>query len=77
MTTTRDKIELLAEALLDDALKAENSMTTKERVEIFKPVSLWYLGIQKAKKGDPEESGAGGTFDELRQKINGKEVTKQ
>lgn len=75
--STREKLNALAESLLDAALAADSKMPTKERVEIFKPVSLWYLGVTKGKKGDPEDLVVSGTFDELRDKINGKEAMKQ
>lgn len=65
-----DKIQQLAEALLDSALDTAKTMTAKERVEIFKPVSLWYLGTQKAKKGDSDEPDDSGTFDDMRARLN-------
>ena len=68
--TTHAKLEALANALLDDAL-SQKDMATKEKVEIFKPVSLWYLGIQKAKKGEPGEPEPGGTFADIQKRING------
>ena len=80
-STTRGKLEALANALLDDALTAgqgENpQMTTKDKVEIFKPVAIWYLGVQKAKKSDADDPGGDGTFEDLRKQINGNGVAKQ
>lgn len=69
--TTHAKLEALANALLDDALD-QGDMPTKEKVEIFKPVSLWYLGVQKAKKGEPGDPEPGGTFQDIQERINGK-----
>lgn len=72
--TLKEKINALAESLLDSAYDVE---TTKEQVEIFKAAITWYLGARKADKGDDGEESAGGTFDDLRQKINGTGVVKQ
>lgn len=66
--TLKEKLNQLAEALIDAAPSVE---TTKEQVDIFKAASTWYLGLRKSEKGDDGEDSAGGTFDELRQKING------
>lgn len=69
--TTREKLEALANALLDDALSPDSEMPTKEKVEIFKPVAIWYLGVRKAKKGEPDDESKGETFESLRERING------
>jgi hypothetical protein len=74
--TTRTKLEALANALLDDAL-AMGPDKTGDKVEIFKPVSLWYLGIQKAKKGEPDDPDPGGTFEDIQRRVNGNGVVKQ
>lgn len=49
-------------------------LTTKEKVEIFKAVSAWHLGVSKTKKGDADDD-LSGTFTEMKHKINGKGAT--
>ena len=47
--TLKEKLNQLAEALIDSAPSVE---TTKEQVEIFKATSTWYLGLRKSEKGE-------------------------
>ena len=63
------KLDGIASQMLDEAKK----LTGKDRVEIFKAVSGWYLGMERGKKKkDPgESSDDSGTFERLRKKING------
>lgn len=72
--TLKEKLNKLAESLIDAAPTVE---TTKEQVDIFKATSTWYLGLRKSEKGDDGDEPLGGTFDDLRQKINGSGATKQ
>lgn len=79
--TVQIKLERLADTLLnaacENALADEGGeeLTTKEKVEIFKAVTAWYLGERKSRKPDPDDTDSGGTFADLQRKINGKTVT--
>jgi hypothetical protein len=65
-------LEALAQSLIDKANAPETKMEVKEQVDIFKATSAWYLGMRKAAKNEPDEPGEGGTFEDLREKVNGK-----
>lgn len=79
--TTPTKLERLADILLDAACQspaeAGEELSTKEKVEIFKAVAAWYLGVRKAKKGEPDDTDSGETFAALQQRINGKGIMPQ
>ncbi len=77
--SVKKKLDTMAESLIDEAMKplveGVPVLSTKEKVDIFKAATAWYLGNRKANKGESDEPGEGGTFAELRQRINGKETT--
>lgn len=84
--SVKRKLDSMAESLIDEAMADiqvgeeeeatfEKRMPIKERVDIFKAASAWYLGNRKASKGEPDETDEGGTFAELQQRINGKAAT--
>ena len=68
--TIRDRLDALAVRLLDDAEEAKESAQEK-RVEAFRLVSTYYLGIMKAGKGIADESPGKGGFEKLKAQING------
>ncbi len=76
--TIQQQLEALAESLIVEAMKPTEAggaaMPTKERVDIFKATSAWYLGVRKIGRPDSDDD-TGGTFAELQQRINGKETT--
>ena len=49
-------------------------MGLKEKIDIFKATSAWYLGLRKRPKDDDEQE-SGETFAALRSRINGKGAT--
>lgn len=62
----------MAEALIADAMSKDSKMTAKEKVDIFKAASAWYLGVRKARQKDGDDPGDGSeTFEALRERING------
>jgi hypothetical protein len=77
--SVKRKLDTMAESLIDEAMKpAEEGvtpLTTKERVDIFKVASAWYLGNRKASKGESDDPEEGGTFADLQRRINGKDAT--
>ena len=77
--SVKRKLDTMAESLIDDAMKpieeGVTPLTTKERVDIFKAATAWYLGNRKASKGESDDSEEGGTFADLQRRINGKDAT--
>jgi hypothetical protein len=70
----KDKLTQMAETLIDEAMAApvegKTALVAKERVDIFKATSMWYLGVQKMKDKDPDDE-PGETFDAIRNRLNG------
>lgn len=73
--TLEQKLNAMAEALVDEASHATTDLVTKEKVDIFKATSAWYLGMRKAMKGVTDDADAEGTFSALRERVNGKGTT--
>lgn len=65
-----EKLDAMAERLIDRS--NNDGMDTKDQVDIFKATSTWALGRLKVSKGEQPEGGSG-TFDAIRNRINGKE----
>lgn len=69
------QLDAMAKGLIEKATtkttKEGEGMALKEQIEIFKATSAWYLGLRKRSKGDDDEP-LGGTFEALRERINGK-----
>jgi len=72
--TLKSDLNALAHELVKKARSAgEGTLLPKERVEIFKAASAWYLGVTKVdKKGtDDDPASPAETFDSLRKRLNG------
>ena len=54
------KLSDMAKTLLDSA-------TEQDRLDVFKTVSTWHLGMKKATKGEDDDDG--GSFNVIRNKI--------
>ena len=73
----KDDIDGLGSELLSAARakpkKGEEPMHSREKVDIFKAVSAWYLGSTKMKPSDEENdiTPRPGSFDTIRQRVNG------
>jgi hypothetical protein len=73
----KDLIEKLGRELLIEATTPpaadKTPMLTKEKVDIFKAVSLWYVANKKVRKGtDSDDPDVGETFDKIAQRLNGR-----
>lgn len=70
----QDQLESVAQQLLEEAMKPGTAkkpgLSTKEKVDIFKATSTWYLGVKKANKGESDDDDAGSSFQDLRRRIN-------
>lgn len=70
--------ELLLEAIDTNRAGGEGSLTSKDRVDIFKATSLWHLGLNRKPTTPEEPDGKGGeTFDKIAKRINGKGAVHQ
>lgn len=72
------QLDDMAKGLIDEATskpaEGAQAMGLKERIDIFKAASGWYLGLRKRPKDDDDHEG-GETFQALRSRINGKGAT--
>lgn len=77
--SVKRKLDTMAESLIDEAMKPAGegvpAMTPKEKVDIFKAASAWYLGNRKASKGESDDSETGETFADIQRRINGRDAT--
>jgi hypothetical protein len=73
----KDLIEKLGRELLIEATTpatgGKTPMLTKEKVDIFKATSLWYVANKKVRKGETDsDPEMGETFDKIAQRLNGR-----
>jgi hypothetical protein len=71
----KDLIEKLGRELLTEATtpNGKTPMLTKEKVDIFKATSLWYVANKKVRKGETDsDPEMGETFDKIAQRLNGR-----